>query len=72
MNCELNWCSRQEYVMGGSYIDYGYPVDPEGEATVQVHNYPPTQLHSLLKRYSQVEYVGSADIQRMATEATIE
>ena len=47
MNCELNWCSRQEYVMGGGYIDYGYPVEPEGEATVQVHNYPPTQLHSL-------------------------
>ena len=37
MNCELNWCSRQEYVMGGSYIDYGYPVEPEGEATVQVN-----------------------------------
>ena len=37
MNCEVKCSSRQEYVMGGSYIDYGYPVEPEGEATVQVH-----------------------------------
>ena len=72
---------RQEYGMVGSYMEYGFPGEREGETTVQVSkiwilvmcqifgfHHQKTELFLRL----QVEYLGSADIQRLATEATIE
>ena len=89
---------RQEYGMVGSYMEYGFPGEREGETTVQVSKIwilvmcqifgfwscvkyldsghvsniwiPPPDTELFLRL--QVEYLGSADIQRLATEATIE
>ena len=57
-------------------MEYGFPGEREGETTVQVSNPTTLQISGCRDQKSelfiQVEYLGSADIQRLATEATIE